>query len=284
MPISEDQLETWAKQGQTGQFTSTYGTLEAVLNDSSSPYYLKDFKIFLQGSYKNDTNVYADSDVDIIIRFDEIFYTDLDQLPAEDKAIYNAQRSPGGYTLDEFKSSVFSWLTKKYGNDVKSGTKAIYVKGNGSRRDADVLVCAKLRRYYKFKGPYEESHVDGICFFLPDGTRIENFPEEHSNNCTSKHQATRQWFKPTVRVFKNLRNTLISINVIEGLMYNMPPEYFGGTKQANFIDVLNWLIQADRSKFVCANAQFYLFGTSCVTWRADKCTKFLNAAMMYWDA
>src|SRR3984893_12810479 len=134
MAISEAQLETWAKQGPTPQFTATYDTLSAVLNNSSSPYYLKDFKVFLQGSYKNDTNVYGDSDVDVIIRLDEIFYTDLDQLPAEDKAIYNAQRSPGGYTLDEFKSSVFSWLKKKYGNDVKPGTKAIYVKGNGSRR------------------------------------------------------------------------------------------------------------------------------------------------------
>jgi hypothetical protein len=43
------------------------------------------------------------------------------------------------------------WLTKKYGNDVQPGTKAIFIKGSGARRDADVLVCAKLRRYHHFK-------------------------------------------------------------------------------------------------------------------------------------
>ena len=68
MSISEAQLETWAKQGPTAQFTATYDTLSAVLNDASSPYYLKDFKVFLQGSYKNDSNVYGDSDVDVVIR------------------------------------------------------------------------------------------------------------------------------------------------------------------------------------------------------------------------
>src|SRR5712672_3124766 len=113
MTISETQLDTWSKPGQSGQFTSTYETLEKVLNDSTSPYYPKDFKIFLQGSYKNDTNVYGDSDVDVVIRLDEIFYTDLYFLNEEEKARYNTQRSPGTYTLDEFKTSVVSWLTKQ---------------------------------------------------------------------------------------------------------------------------------------------------------------------------
>ena len=31
---------------------------------------------FLQGSYGNDTNVYADSDVDIVMKLDAIFFKD----------------------------------------------------------------------------------------------------------------------------------------------------------------------------------------------------------------
>src|SRR5260221_9933471 len=150
MPNSESQLETWSKQGPTSQFTSTYDTLKSVLNDSQSPYYLKDFTIFLQGSYKNDTNVYGDSDVDVVIRLDSIFYTDLYFLSEEERARYDAQRSPGTYTLDEFKTAVVGWLTKKYGSEVQPGKKAIVIKGNGTRRDADVLACAKLRRDYSF--------------------------------------------------------------------------------------------------------------------------------------
>jgi Nucleotidyltransferase domain len=69
--ISEQQLETWARRGPTAQFTATYETLRNVLNDTRSPYYPKDYTIFLQGSYKNDTNVYGDSDVDVVIRLNQ---------------------------------------------------------------------------------------------------------------------------------------------------------------------------------------------------------------------
>lgn len=294
MPISESQLETWAKQGPTSQFTSAYDALKVVLNDPLSPYYLKDFSIFLQGSYKNDTNVYGDSDVDVVLRLDSTFYTDLYFLSDEDKARYSAQRIPATYTLDEFKGAVVAWLSQKYGSDVKPGKKAVFIKGNGTRRDADVLVCAKLRRYFSFPSAGGPLYVDGICFFLPDGTRVENFPEEHSENCTRKHQETRGWCKPTVRIFKNLRNAMIERKIIEsgiapsyfieGLLYNVPPAQFGGTEQANFQDVFNWIIGADRSKFECANGQYLLLGSSPVTWPAENCTKFLGAVKKYWEA
>lgn len=294
MAISDTQLATWAKQGPTGQFTATYETIRNVLNDSNSPYYLKDFEIFLQGSYKNTTNVYGDSDVDIVIRLDSIFYTDLHFLNQEEKARHEAQRSPGTYTLAEFKSSVMAWLVKHYGANVDPGKKAIFIKGNGtSRRDADVLVCAKLRRYYSFPAYGEPTFVDGICFFMPDGTRIENFPEKHSENCTAKQKTTNSWFKHTVRIFKNLRNTLVEKKIItdglapsyfiEGLLYNVPTDRFGGSEQANFKDVLEWLLAADRSTFSCANEQFKLLGSGPVTWRAENCTTFLTAVKAYND-
>jgi hypothetical protein len=292
--ISEVQLATWGKQGPTAQFTATYDTLRAVLNDTDSPYYLKSFEIFLQGSYKNTTNVYGDSDVDVVIRLDTVFYTDLYFLNAEETARYNAQRSPGEYSLAEFKTSVVAWLIKKYGSDVNPGKKAVFIKGNGTRRDADVLVCAKLRRYFTFPAYGDPVFADGVCFFLPDGTRIENFPEKHSENCTTKHQQTNQWFKHTVRIFKNLRNNMIENKIIEeglapsyfieGLLYNVPPPQFGGTEQLNFRDVLNWLLTADRSEWVCANEQYKLLGNGHVTWPDANCTKFLNAVKAYNDA
>ena len=174
------------------------------------------------------------------------------------------------------------------------GSKALFVTGSGSRRDADVLVAAELRRYYAFKSSTDQRYDEGICFFNSAGKRIDNFPKQHSDNCTTKHQNTKQWFKPTVRVFKNLRNKLIDGGkieedlapsyFIEGLLYNVPADRFGGSETANFTDVLNWLIQADRSKFVCANELFYLFhDTSLVTWRKEKCEKFLNAAVDLWN-
>jgi len=292
MAIAEAQLQTWSKQGPTAQFTATYDTLSTVLNDPASPYYLKSFKVFLQGSYKNDTNVYGDSDVDVVIRLDEVFYSDLYFLSDEEKARHEARRTPGSYSLDDFKTSVVGWLTKKYGSDVQPGSKAVFIKGNGTRRNADVLVCAKLRRYYTFPEYGEPVYVDGICFWS-GGSRIENYPERHSDNCTTKHQDAKQWFKHTARIFKNLRNTMIEKGIIrdglapsyfiEGMLYNVPNGRYGGSEQLNFKDVLDWLLAADRSTFECANGQFKLLGNGNVTWPAENCTAFLNAVKKYSD-
>ena len=67
MPIPESQLETWSHQGSITQSSSTYNTIKSVLEDSTTPYAGRNFKVFLQGSYGNDTNIYAESDVEKIV-------------------------------------------------------------------------------------------------------------------------------------------------------------------------------------------------------------------------
>ena len=57
--------------------SATPETVRGVLDDRNSPYHGHDYTIFLQGSYKNDTNVYGDSDVDVVIRLNKSFITDL---------------------------------------------------------------------------------------------------------------------------------------------------------------------------------------------------------------
>jgi hypothetical protein len=289
MAIPEAQLETWSHQGPTAQFTSTYDSIQTALYDVNSPYAARSFSVFLQGSYKNDTNVYGDSDVDIVICTDSIYYADTDKLSLEDKQRYEGGFVRAEYHLSDFKNDVVAWLQKKYPNAVTVGNKAVYIKGSGARRDADVVVAAELRRYYAYPATGQPRFETGICFFTGDGTRIDNFPKQHSDHCTSKNQAT-PWFKRTVRTYKNLRNKMIvDGNIadglapsyfIEGLLYNAPIDRFGGSHSANFNDTLNWLFQADRREFVCTNGLFYLcHPTSPVTWRADNCTAFLNSCV-----
>jgi hypothetical protein len=126
-----------------------------------------------------------------------------------------------------------------------------------------------------------------------DNTRIANYPDQHSANCTAKHQATNKWFKPMVRILKNMRGKLVEDKIIEegvapsyyieGLLYNVPNEKFGKSYEDSFVNSINWILEADRSKFVCANEQYYLlYENSLVTWRDSKCTKFLTAACDLW--
>lgn len=295
MAISEAQLQTWSKQGSVTQSKATYNTIKGALHDSESPYYDRLFDSFLQGSYGNDTNVYADSDVDIVMYTSSIFYYDVDLLSGAGRTEFHREHPWGGeYSLQEFKTEVVAWLRKHYGNAVREGTKAVSIKGNDGRRDADVLVCAEHRTYFAFPSAKEQHRADGIVFWTKNGTKIVNYPMQHSKNCTGKHQATKQWFKPTVRMFKNIRNRMIDDKRIEeglapsyfleGLLYSVPNEEFGSTYQSTFVDCVNWLTQTDRSKFRCANELHWLFQDgSPVSWRSADCDRFLHAVVKFWN-
>ncbi|MBY9064938.1 nucleotidyltransferase [Sphingomonas yunnanensis] len=294
MSIPEAQLDTWAKQGSITQSKTTYETVRNVLRESGAPYSSRSFDISLQGSYGNDTNIYADSDVDVVMMLDSIFYTDLDYLNEAEKAAYNAARSPASYTFDQFKKEVVQHLTNRFGSGVTPGKKAVFIPGSGDRRDCDVLPCVELRRYMRFKSFADQNFHTGICFWTPDGTRIINFPKQHSANATTKHQNTNQWFKPVVRILKNMRNSMIDKGYIksgvapsyflEGMLYNVPNANFGTSYNSTVADALNWIINCDRTKLVCANELYYLcHATSPVTWRAGQLQTYLDAARKFWQ-
>jgi hypothetical protein len=293
MAIPEAQLETWSAQGSITQSASTYETIRNVLNDANAPYHSRDYSIFLQGSYGNNTNVWKDSDVDVVMRLDQTFYPDTDFLTEAAKASYERARNPATYGIDEFKAEVIAWLQKKYGDDVKPGKKAIFIKGSGTRRDADVIVCAKHRLYWSGSTGTDNQFAEGICFWTSSGTKIVNFPEQHRDNCTTKHQATNSWFKPTVRVFKNMRNRMIddkyiaggvaSSYFIEGMLSNVPAGLFGQSYDDCFANAINWVLKADREKLTCANGIHWLVRDDRdVCWSTADCDAYLAAALKYW--
>src|SRR5579862_7909746 len=142
MAVPEAQLDTWSHQGSITQSSATYNSIKNVLEASGTPYAGKNYEVFLQGSYGNYTNIYAESDVDIVIRLDDTFYSDRSKLtPAEEKAWQQAHPA-AEYPLADFKRDVLRVLTSKYGRDVMAGDKTILVVANGGRRNADVIVAA----------------------------------------------------------------------------------------------------------------------------------------------
>lgn len=268
------------------QSRDTYATVKNTLEDNGTPY-LKSFESFLQGSYANDTNVYRDSDVDVVMRLDSIWYHDAPLLSNDQyQAFERAYPGNADYGLLEFKAQVAAWLKQKF-NGVTVGSKAIFIPGSGARRDCDVLVCARFKYYYRFNSINDESYSEGICFFLKDGTRVVNFPKQHSENCTARHKETSGWFKPTVRIYKNMRNFLVNSNMlqdgiapsyyIEGLLWNVPVDKFGKSYDDTFVETFNYLVNADRSTFKCANGIHPLLQeNSHVSWSPANCQAYLD--------
>ncbi len=295
MAIPESQLETWSHQGSVTQSSSTYQTIRNALMASAALYADKDFKTFLQGSYGNDTNIYAESDVDVVIRLDSIFNYDISGLPSEQQTAFNNVFATNAvYTFAEFNQGVSTRLRTAFGDgDVTFGTKAYRIKANGSRRNADVVACYQHRRYTRFVSTSDNSYVPGIILPITSGGRIINYPAAHSDNCTSKHQATNSWFKPVVRIFKNMRTKLVNDKkidskcapsyYIEGLIYNVPNDQFGKTYAETVVNCINWLYKADKTKLLCANQEYCLLGNSNVQWVSGQCDNFLAALVTLWN-
>ena len=295
MPIPESQLETWSHQGSIAQSSSTYNSIKNVLEANTTPYTGKNFKVFLQGSYGNDTNIYAESDVDIVIRLDDCFFSDLESLPEEEKAAHMQAFSDAAYTHMDFKQDVLSVLTSHYGPAVKAGDKAIAIEASGSRRKADVIVATQFRRYFKFRSSSDSEYTEGICFFSGAGERIANYPKQHSANLTTKHQASSKWLKPMARVFKNMRSRMVDDGLIEagiapsyyieGLLYNVPNEKLTSSYQDCVVNTLNWYRQdAQKVDLVCANEQYYLLRDGSHTcWPEANCDAFVEATVKLWN-
>jgi len=295
MPIPESQLETWSHQGSITQSSNTYNTIKSVLEASTTPYAGKNFKVFLQGSYGNDTNIYAESDVDIIIRLDDCFHSDLESLSDDEKSAYKQAFSDATYTHTDFKQDVLSVLEDQYGSAVKTGDKAIAIDASGSRRKSDVIVATQFRRYFEFRSASDSEYVEGICFFNAAGERIANYPKQHSANLTAKHQASSKWLKPMARVFKNMRSSLVEGGLIdagiapsyyiEGLLYNVPNEKFTTSYQDCVANILNWYRQnAAKTDLVCANEQYYLLRDGYHTcWSQTDCDALVEAAVDLWN-
>jgi hypothetical protein len=291
MAIPETQLETWARQGAVAGSRDTYATVKGALEDGD---YQGAPQIFLQGSYGNDTNIYAESDVDVVIRTDEFFYYDLSFLSDADKAAFLAaypNSAPGSYSYEDFKDGVIAALRDRFGNAaVTPGKRAIAIAANGNRRSSDVIVAAQLKRFDTFPG----TPHDGISFFTSTGERIDNFPKRHSSNCTSKHQDTNSWFKPTVRILKNARGCMVDRGLLaskavapsyflEGLLYNVPSSEFGGDYQDTLVRAIQWLQGTDHTTLQCANELHWLVRNGNVTWPDTDFQSFMTGIVTLWN-
>lgn len=293
MAIPEVQLETWAAIGAQITSKDTYAAVKAVLEHADAPFRSRQPRVFLQGSYGNDTNVRTESDVDIVIRMDSVFYYDISALGADDHKAFTRNHPPSEYRLQEFKAEVIQWLVANYSSDVEVGNKAVTIAARGNRRKADVLISAKHKRFY-YAGFMGTDSVEGVNFLTRNGQWIVNYPQLHSTNLTTRHQATNNWLKPTARILKNMRSRateagILSTGVapsyfIEGLLYNVPVHLFGKSYADTVWNCVNWLLQADKSEFRCANAQHTLLAAdSAVSWHPDHCRAFLDGLAAFWN-
>ncbi len=296
MGIPESQFETWSHQGAIVTSKTTHESIRNALVANSSPIKDKNFEIYLQGSYKNDTNIYGESDVDIVVQLNSTFHYDLSALPINESLFFK-QIYPNSaiYSWDNFRFDVLTALRAYCGESkISEGNKSLKVGDASGRLPADVIVCLQYRKYQRILNLSYEQYVEGIILYTRRENRtVINFPKPHYDNGVQKNASTNDWYKPTVRVLKNARTYLIKHNLIEEslapsyfiecLIYNVPNNEFGRNFQETFCNVVNWLAKSDFTNFVCQNGQLLLFGNSTEQWSINAAKQFISALINLWN-
>jgi hypothetical protein len=264
---------------------------------------------YLQGSYKNSTNVRGDSDVDMGSLTNEVFHYQTDWLPTEPRRGYgyvtkslkesieeSLQSLPAGsFSFWQYRADVLSSLQRKYGDSVEDGNKAIKVRGNSYRLDADVLPCMSFRQY--FQRGSEASYHNGITFFKKPHEQVVNFPHQHFTNLSDKDQRSDGKVKGCARILKRLRNEFEENRTwdrkrspsyyLEGLLWNVPDGHFQGNYDSVLQNVLAFLWedltekkkQGDLTSYSQANNIFVLFHPNF--WNVDDALAFI---LKVWQA
>lgn len=248
-------------------------------------------RIFVKGSYANNTNVRLDADVDIAVEWRSGFKTakmfEAENLTDAQLNLIDADLP----TPSEFRAQVERALIAEFGTaDVDtSGNKAITVAGDRSTLDADVVPCFRMRRYHSRTVWHE-----GIWLYPKNGRRVENWPQQNYDNGVSKNKHTGGRYKKIVRCLKRLENDMLVRGVlreevhsylIECLVWNAANTAFG---YARLLDDLRSVFRSIwtplRSDETCSdwgeiNELKYLFRAS-QRWTRQEAFAFIDKA---WD-
>ena len=92
MAISEQQLETWSRLGAQARSQRTYESIRNALGNHFWPAPMEAPAVYLQGSFRNHTNIAGDSDVDVVVEASGVFYSDLTEMEKQSLAGLGARR------------------------------------------------------------------------------------------------------------------------------------------------------------------------------------------------
>ena len=292
MVIPANQLLTWSNIGAEVTSAAAYASVQNALR-VGAPTAALGLDVFLQGSYANHTQIRADSDVDIVALYDRTVINDVDRLPP---AAGQAIRAAGGvadYPWAALKEDLLRSLRLQYAN-VRIGTKTLKVVApNG--REVDVLPAIQFDLYDgRHYGLLGYQPISGIAFFDHNGSRVVNYPKQHRENGSAKNDLLRtgQNYKPTVRIFKNLRNHLVALNrlpagtapsyFIEGMLWNVPDALFFGPFEESIWAIITHLVQTPFNTMMCQNDIVPLFGPDPTQWHDADFTTFIMTARNAW--
>lgn len=287
----EEQLAGWTGPSSATEQEKQDRT-ERMIRDAVKahvPFKDVDLDVYAKGSYANNTNVKADSDVDIAVQCGEACYWG-----EEKDGAHPPSTSYGGiWTPSKLRSELQAALEAKFPDQVdSSGSTAFRINSSSARVDADVVPCFDYR-YYFSGGSYRE----GARVFKKDESTLENYPQQQLTNGRAKNNRTGARYKKTVRILKRVENAMVESGnhdevpsyFMECLVYNVPDHIlqqgtWTATVRDSIIHIWNKLQGAEPTatdeRWLEPNECKWLF-TSAQPWTRADGRDFVKAAWNY---
>jgi len=286
----EAQFREWAKPPGRTEEDRCSNALSAIQNaiKASDALCTRDVSVFAQGSYRNNTNVRQDSDVDIGVMCADTIFIDL----PENTTRETFGITPATYDYEAFKNDVEVALADHFGRAaVKRGDKAFDVHETTYHVEADVAAFFEHRRYQA-----DGTYLEGVGFQTDrERSRVVNWPEQHYANGCRKNTDTGMRFKSIVRVLKALSNEMAERDVqagsvpsflIECLVWNVPNDRFQNSAYTADVKVaLYFLYEHTKTDELCGewgevSELEYLF-RPVQKWTRQQANDFTVAAWNY---
>ena len=296
MNISEETFTSWSQGPGKTEADKCDNAETAVRKAIAADEKLSnmDVSVLKQGSYNARTNVRQDSDVDICIRHNGLFFPDYPKGTTRE----TFGNVAGTLPFSDFKDMVEKALKGYFGDSsVERGDKAFDVHANTYRIDADVVPTFEHRRYNGQQNSDGSFHfLSGVGFSTDSGKLIINWPDQTYENGVARNDVTGRSYKRVIRILKRLRNKMqdedipassnIASFLIECLVWNAPLEAFEhDTYSAIVRHVLADVWNRTRKDEDCkewgeVNELKYLFRPA-KPWTREQANEFLHAAWTY---
>ncbi len=294
MPIPEDQLKIWAQPGRVRGAKGAHAAIRNALARHQWPEGVR-YMTYLQGSYRNNTHLRRQSDVDVVVELTSLPIRDSSLLPDSQKRLLKRSFPEPEYDWRPFRRDVLRVTTTAFGESrVREGRKTLKLVMESPEIPVDVVVAARYLRYTEYSGEHSYKYTEGMGLYLPTESRwAVSYPHLHRRNGVEKEKATNGWFRRTIRMFKNARAQLVEEGrlapatarsyQIECLLYNVPHGRLGTSHQSAYSSALYWLRGNDISRFRHQNQQVPLFYGGPDSWNERDARNLTNVLVSQYE-
>lgn len=285
----EEKLNRWAQppsQTEIEKCERAERMIREAINENST-LASKNIRVFAKGSYANRTNIPSDSDVDVGVLNESVYFTEYPAgVTQGDAGLVDSE-----YKFENYFQDVARAIVNKFGtSEVTVTDKCIKVRSNSCRVDADVVPHYVHRRYTD-----KDNWIEGVAIQTKAKT-IYNWPEQDYDNGVAKNSRTNRSYKALVRILKSIRSEMEDENIssarhaksylIACLVWNVPDEHFNeDTYETILFNALDYLISMTSNyenvkEWGEVNELKYLFRDS-QPWKLQDVNQFLRDAKAY---